>query len=110
MTDNAGCIDTLSIYVPQIIGMVDNINSELDVSVFPNPSQGEFLLTAKVREDDNCTIILRDIKGKMLHQKKAKPMNGLFKQKFNLSGFAKGIYNMQVIIGEETYNKRILIE
>jgi hypothetical protein len=110
VTDNSGCSDTLSIEVSVIIGIADNFTTEVEISVFPNPTQGQFLLSAASLDNKACNIIIRDVKGKLLYEDKAKPINGIYQKQFNLSGVAKGVYNLQVIIGERNIYKRILIE
>ena len=110
VTDNSGCSDTLSIEVSLIIGIADNFTTEVEISVFPNPTQGQFLLSATSLDNNACIIILRDVKGKLLYEDKGKPINGIYQKQFNLAGVAKGVYNLQVIIGERNIYKRILIE
>ncbi|HIA36440.1 MAG TPA: PKD domain-containing protein [Flavobacteriales bacterium] len=110
VTDNAGCFDTLSIFVSQLVGIIANQNPEIEINVFPNPSQGKFLLTAIVPTDESCTIILMDLKGKLLFEEDVRIINGIYYKQFSLGDIATGIYTLQIYVGDKIFSKRILVE
>ena len=77
--------------------------------VEPLPAAG-FLFSAASLENKPCNVVLRDVKGKLIYEGGVNSMNGVYQKEFNLSNLAKGVYNLQVNIGDENIHKRILIE
>ncbi len=81
----------------------DNFEQNTDgIAVYPNPSNGQFHIeTAATPEDINLEVF--DLAGRtILHQTASKTID--------LSGFPKGMYILNVSIGEESYSKKLMLK
>lgn len=72
------------------------------IAVYPNPSNGQFHIeTVATSEDVNLEVI--DLAGRtILQQTEGKTID--------LSGFPKGMYLLNIGIGQETYSKKLMLK
>lgn len=76
-----------------------------DVNVFPNPSNGIFFI-AKNDPDNPVQIMIYDMKGRLIKQ-------DTFYDSYNqvdITGFGKGVYNLQTVYGDLGKNFRVVIQ
>ena len=75
-------------------------NETLNISIFPNPSNGIFTIFGNIN-NDNAELKILNITGSLLLQKKLLSVNGTILETIDISRFSKGIYFMKI-----TYNKK----
>jgi hypothetical protein len=79
--------------------------------VFPNPATNQLNLSIDNLPMGKMMIIkFMDAKGTLLKETQTICSTNLYNQKFNTAEFAKGIYLLQVIVGEQLLNKKIIIQ
>jgi hypothetical protein len=101
--DNNGCINSDTISLTITVGLAD---VELDggISVYPNPAQNKITLDAGTAK--NLIVRLIDAQGRILI---ATPV-AESKHTFDLTGFAKGVYSLQVISGSKVSTRLVVIQ
>ncbi|MEP7164080.1 MAG: putative Ig domain-containing protein [Ferruginibacter sp.] len=81
-------------------------NNTLKVYAYPNPTATEFVLKLEGYTNDKVSIIVTDIMGRKIYQSE---INGKQQHKFG-SNFNPGLYNVQVIQGNEKKSIRLVKE
>jgi len=88
-----GCsiLSTKTVVVSECVGR-DELVLMQNVSLFPNPSQGEFVMSLESAAACECQISVSDLSGRLLYTAEHSVNQG--KQKFNiqLSHLSKGVY------------------
>ncbi|WP_445454281.1 T9SS type A sorting domain-containing protein [Flavobacterium sp. 25HG05S-40] len=74
-------------------------NTTAKVTVYPNPSQGLFMIKT---EAENVQVIVSDLSGRTIARHNGKTID--------LSGCTKGVYLMQVEIDHQTTTQKIILE
>jgi len=85
---------TLNIYDPSMASLTEKEIKE--ISVFPNPSNGEFSITFNSTTSNNAKINILDIQGKVIATKQIENSNGQNNVNFDLQGTAPGVYFYQI--------------
>ena len=90
---------------------IHNVGSTFNASlnVFPNPTSGKFDLTLKNVGTVNGDIVVMDMTGRRVYTQKLEAA-GFYNTSIDLSGFAKGLYTVQVRTAEGTASKNISVE
>jgi photosystem II stability/assembly factor-like uncharacterized protein len=91
-----GCIAAvpLSVAVDPCIGINELNNNGVDLSVYPNPNQGTFIVETKIEAE----IVLYNSLGAEILNKKIKTG----KTELNISSYSNGIYYLRSVIGNKT--------
>lgn len=82
---------------PSTITKINIPQSNYSARIYPNPVRD--LLTVQLTgvSENDVTLQLQDIQGRVLRQEKVKPFSKLAQQKINVAGLANGIYLLVVI-------------
>lgn len=74
----------------------DGIEEELagEFSIVPNPTNGEFILNVDLVEQENLTVDLMDVSGRIVDTRSATFATGLSKQPFDYSDLDAGVYHL----------------
>jgi hypothetical protein len=81
----------------------------IGLTVSPNPSNGIFSIQFYVTEVSNTYITLTNALGQRVYSNSYPDVTGGFSQQINAGNLAAGIYFLKVIVGKQTYVKKILI-
>ncbi len=102
-TDMNGCSDSLSVQVADstTVGIFETNNSG-DISIFPNPTSGEFTLVI----DNANKVIITDIRGKTILNKDINTRKSI---RIHLDELP-GIYFITILTDKKTISKKILIK
>lgn len=84
---------------------IDNVNA----SIYPNPSTGSFTLDARGSVPEIYRVIIFDMTGQAVFYSEQKNILNLHLN-IDLTGKPKGIYNIQVMRGSETFTYKVLIK
>jgi hypothetical protein len=79
-----------------------------DLSIYPNPNQGQFNIRFDAQNSTEVQIRIHDIRGKSLVQKTYEVF-GSFNQMMDLSGYSSGLYLIKINDGSQTVTKKIII-
>ena len=94
VTNAAGC-KTLSSSVIANVGIAkDNIFSNM--SLFPNPVNNSFTISTQLSKEEDITIKIFDLNGKLLFEETTQAIGGTFSKTIATSQFASGIYIVQL--------------
>ncbi|PQJ09968.1 hypothetical protein CJD36_014810 [Flavipsychrobacter stenotrophus] len=82
------------------------------VSLFPNPTAGNFTLTGAVgvRNDDELQIEVMDLKGSVVYRKSIASQRGQINEPLNLAGqLANGVYFLRIISDADQKQLKLII-
>ncbi len=85
---------------------VNALDIQNAVRVYPNPSTGTFTVSLDEMLNDNTTIVLYDVTGRMIMSEKMDAAS----QIIELQNAAKGVYMLRIVTGDSVINKRVIIE
>ncbi|CAG0956246.1 MAG: DUF2341 domain-containing protein [Bacteroidetes bacterium] len=107
VTDNTtGCTgeDTLSIVILDCTGINEN-GLKADVSIYPNPSNGNFTISIQSEIEQNLQIQILNNNGQKVNTFDRKIISGQNKIEINLANFSKGNYLINILngIGVKSY-------
>ncbi len=91
----------------------DEMAAEPGARIYPNPTQGVFMLEMQLPENDNGTVNIQviDLTGRILQTEIASITKGHLKKNMSLQiNLAKGIYLLRIIAGNKTYTTRLVYE
>ena len=103
------CISPRSVVTADIATGIIEKGLQISYNLFPNPNAGEFTLNISSLQNQNVTVNVVDIKGKVVYSDVLN-VNGDFNKKFDFKGFSKGVYFMRIITNNEVHNEKIIIE
>lgn len=87
----------------------DDLNQELEVSLYPNPSKESTLLQVESRKQSLIEIAILDLQGRKLLSIPNQMMDeGMNTIKLNLTGLADGLYLVQLRSGVNTHSLRLV--
>ncbi len=98
-----GCSDTSSCYNITIVGIHENAPSSA-VALFPNPSDGKFLITSKIKSNEKVEIF--NLMGEKILQSNIHGQNTAI----DISNHPSGIYFVKIYAENTVYTKKILIQ
>lgn len=109
-TDGNGCTNTATqtIYVDACAG-VNTIVIDNGFNVYPNPSNGNFIVAIGLTENNKVELILQNALGQTVSSKAYELSAGMNNIEFDESNLAKGIYFMQVRTHTGVITKKIEI-
>jgi hypothetical protein len=84
-------------------------NASIGLSTFPNPSAGVFQLQFFMSTAANTGITLTNMVGQRVYEADYPGFSGLFSQQVNVANLASGVYTLQIIHGDNTYHKELLV-
>ena len=109
VTGNDGASSTASVSVGCTIGIVD-IDFINNFSIYPNPNTGKFVIEMNITKVTDLEIKLLNVIGQIIYQEKLNKYIGEYQKSLNVSDYAKGAYNLQLISDQGIINKTIIIE
>lgn len=77
-----------------IVG-VDELDNNVNFSVYPNPSNGEFTLNLNSKTSDNVSLVVRNLVGQTIISKKV-AVSGKTVETISLSDYSKGVYFLTI--------------
>ena len=83
---------------------INEVNADKFISVYPNPTNGVFEIAINTIEAN--TIRVMDINGKVILERKVLSS----KETIDMTGFAKGVYVLNISGTEISLNKKLIIE
>jgi len=98
LQDTADCVQEL---YNQINSGINNVNQSMEVSVFPNPSSKQLLITLPDIPSTNCSVTVRNILGE--EQRAISSLNG-HQLQLDVSSLTRGVYLLQVFSGNKKFH------
>lgn len=121
VTDKNGCSICVKIIIPCLDNVAKAGTTSSDVSVItghfdfsaavsPNPTKGLVKLTVNADASSNAVIRVYDINGKAVFNTNISLVKGINYKEINLSSVPKGIYQLQVIAGDNEKVIKVVVE
>jgi len=101
--------EPLYVTVDNTVG-VGEVIPDIHIDVFPNPSDGHFILNVISSGDEIITIRLTDILGKRVFERKEKTSGHRIKKVFDFGDISEGIYLLSVRGNSITVIKKIIVK
>lgn len=107
-----GAYTSYSFSVGYAVGIEENETPNYEVSVYPNPNQGEFTLTLDNITGDDIAIEIYNELGAIAYSESITSMNsvGYMQKNINLSELSEGIYILRVISDNKAVTRRFVIQ
>ncbi|HOY30301.1 MAG TPA: T9SS type A sorting domain-containing protein [Bacteroidales bacterium] len=96
------CLD-IACAIPENIG-IERLN------IFPNPSDGEFLLEMNISRSQDITIKVFDAIGNMVYENNKNDISGKYHEFIDLSKNARGSYYLQITGEEGVINSKVVLQ
>ena len=80
-----------------------------NLSIYPNPSKGNFMLELSGVENDSYTLIITDILGKDIFVKTI-DVKEFIKETIDISTYSKGTYLLNITNSTSTITKKLIVE
>ena len=106
-TDTNSCInsDSTFITVEQCVG-INDLSKDLGILIYPNPNTGLFTIEKPSELDKEVNISLLDATSRVIINKLIP--KGQQKIEMDITNYSKGVYYLQLTVGEEVFVKQIL--
>ncbi|MFC2096947.1 T9SS type A sorting domain-containing protein [Bacteroidota bacterium] len=88
----------------------NNIISEIDLKVFPNPADQYVNLQVKIQKNENILISVLDISGRVLVEEKEENISGKYSKQIDVSRLPTGTYFLRLVAGNDSETKKIIIK
>jgi len=99
---------TLPFEISCLVG-IDPILTNLEVAIYPNPSQGTFKVQmSELRQDANIQIF--ELSGKEVYRSAVADPQGSYEERIDLGDVAQGMYFLRLTVGDYQMTKRLVVE
>ncbi len=92
------------------IASIDELIANGDVSIYPNPSNGDFTIDMQVLAASNVTIRVENMLGALVHETTPTIVEGVYSETIELGNVEAGVYFVEVTAGDNTLVKKLVIE
>jgi hypothetical protein len=100
--------DNYAVTVDNTVGVAE-LPAEMNVSIYPNPSRGEFMLDLSSAAPQNFDVSVYNMIGKAIYSKSGVQFKGKYQETIDLGSLPEGMYFF-VIEGKDLYiAKKIII-
>lgn len=104
---NDGIADVTTTYVTDI----HDRNSSIALSVYPVPAHDNITMTMMLPTTTSVSYVLTDLNGRTtFRSEKWMKTSGYIQHPIDISGMAQGIYMLRVMVGEEMYMHKLVIQ
>ena len=87
-----------------------NLSIENTVSISPNPSNGTFVITYGLNENQKVELEIIDASGKRIYKRKYLDTEGMVSHQINLKNVSDGMYSIQLKAGNESHSERLILK
>ena len=109
VTNDCGGVDTYTqIVTISNLDIEDESIAARGFSVYPNPTQGNFIVDFALLEGENINMFLIDMNGRVVYSDVITNEVGAFQKYLNISEFADGTYFLKINTDSESIVKRIV--
>ncbi|HLG35307.1 MAG TPA: T9SS type A sorting domain-containing protein, partial [Bacteroidia bacterium] len=96
--------------VETCVGINDSWDLTNNFSVHPNPSAGNFTFDIIMPGLGDVVVKVLDFVGRKIHVKKIKNLSGKYAYDIDMSASVKGMYMMDVLIGNKHYFRKLVVQ
>jgi hypothetical protein len=111
VTDIKQCTQSISVTITSNVGINELSATPIPIiNIYPNPITGTFTLSIEGMQNTEMHVTVFNILGDVVEHERAKVISSPYLKQFNLGIVSKGIYFIQVNLGEKIINRKIIIE
>ena len=92
------------------MGVTDNKLVVDNMSFYPNPSNGKFILDFNLANKGNTEVRVLNMEGKVVYSETLKDFTGNYKKEIDISTNPKGVYFVNVKQGDHAQLKKVVLE
>ena len=92
------------------LSTADQENPISNLSLYPNPSNGEFNLNFDTDGSNEVKLQLFDLAGRMVQEQNHTTTGTRFSEKVTFRGLAKGLYLLKIVNGSKLSTEKLVIE
>tara|TARA_B100000683_G_scaffold237886_1_gene243362 strand:- start:599 stop:2710 length:2112 start_codon:yes stop_codon:yes gene_type:complete len=108
MLINNGQIDNAVSLPVSIATSSENIFSEVDFNIYPNPTNSITNLFLNLDSNKEVSVSIMSIEGKIIAKGNYGIMNGTHRLTFDVSNLSEGIYIVEAVIGQDIIIKKFI--
>jgi hypothetical protein len=108
VTDANNCSTTTNCEVQFTVGIDDVTAGVTAISVFPNPSNGQFTVTMMLNDASGVELSLMDVRGALVSTERITGTSTVTKV-FDVTTLAKGIYNLKVTTNLGVVSRKVIV-
>ena len=86
------------------------LSSVENISIYPNPNTGEFVIEMNVLKIQDVKITLINITGQVIYSENLKRFKGVYFKRIDIKGLSTGVYQLQIKTGYGEVNKKVVVE
>jgi hypothetical protein len=90
-------------------GIIENTNNTMSLNLYPNPTNGDFLVSYTLVNTDKVSISIYDFMGKKIDSKLVNGILGLNTISISGNEYAKGIYLIEITTGNKKETKKLIV-
>jgi len=111
LTNTSGCTgsDKMVIKVSKCATGIEEPGDLIALVVYPNPSEGIFILENLAERGGDVTLEVFSIEGKLMMKRELSNYFQGSKERLDLSGYAEGMYLLRLSFGDEMVMKRVIV-
>ena len=109
-TNAFGCTTSSDTVFITVVNGIAEGNPLQDVSIYPNPNNGMFNVAFELMTEASVNIMVADMLGKVVYEENIGNYSGSYNKQLDLTSLQKGVYLVNVQVGSERINKRIIIQ
>jgi hypothetical protein len=103
-------IDNISIYNQTNSG-IENTVSENTVSIYPNPAENTVNFNLNITKNEEVNYTIYNSLGQVVAQMSLGELtSGNHIQNVDISNFAKGVYSINIVVGGEIFNQKLIVK
>lgn len=108
--DNDCGNDTMSYKISLILGLEDNLLASEQLKIYPNPVQSTFNLEFNSGAYEGAVkVLMMNIEGKVILQEDLSKFGESILIPFNVTSYSKGLYQLQIILGDRVISRKLMI-
>ncbi|MDT8413234.1 MAG: T9SS type A sorting domain-containing protein, partial [Vicingaceae bacterium] len=100
--------DTIVVEITICVG-IDDLSSNIDLNVYPNPNKGQFTLNLTTQNTTDLQIRITNIQGQEVFVKNNFDNINVINEEINI-GNVKGVYFVNIITNNEVITKKIIVQ
>jgi len=95
-----------------VIGVVgiDNLAFSENISIYPNPNNGTFRVSAEINTTNSVELKLFSAIGQLVYSSTIQPVANKIEKEISIGNSAAGVYIIQLVVDKKPLYKKLIIE